>query len=278
MRLSPRHACAVASALVAVGLGGSADASPAPSCGTADSAAFAVGSEIHDGPARYTAGGAPGHWSVELTNTSSRVCRDVHPVLVLLDERRSLRPEQIRMGFREPADPAGRWRPVRFSETDADENVGVFDAGFRGLTLAPGETGTLDVRLAFTAGTAPDRVVVRAALVQRRGDDGEWVGESPAYRFDVGVGAGRPPRRDGVPPQDAGAGVGPGAGKEPGAAAPAPGGDGAVPERADGSAAGAAGAELAATGPRALARLGLAAGGLVLAGTVLVLAARRVRP
>ncbi|GAA4938009.1 hypothetical protein GCM10023237_70240 [Streptomyces coeruleoprunus] len=43
----------------------------------------------------------------------------------------------------------------------------------------------MPVRLGFTADARPDQVTANAAIVQRRGDDGEWVGESGDYRFAV---------------------------------------------------------------------------------------------
>lgn len=44
----------------------------------------------------------------------------------------------------------------------------------------------MKVRLGFTADTRPNEVTANAAVVQRRGDDGEWVGESGGYRFGIG--------------------------------------------------------------------------------------------
>ncbi|MDG4860317.1 hypothetical protein P8605_19525 [Streptomyces sp. T-3] len=72
-----------------------------------------------------------------------------------------------------------------FEKTDQDENVGVFDDGFAGFSLAPGKKITVDVRLAFTADTQPNEVTANVALVQRQNDDGEWVGESNDYKFSI---------------------------------------------------------------------------------------------
>ncbi len=43
------------------------------------------------------------------------------------------------------------------------------------------------MRLAFTSDTAPGEVTANAAVVQRRGGDGEWIGQSNDYRFRVGA-------------------------------------------------------------------------------------------
>lgn len=113
--------------------------------------------------------------------------------------------------------------------TGRDENIGVFD-GFPGFSVGAGDTVSVDVRLAFADDTRPDRVVATAALVRRKDDDGDWVGESDDYPFTIEEAAG--------------------------------------PTLAD---------ELARTGPRALLGLGVAAGTLLLAGTTLVVGARRLR-
>jgi hypothetical protein len=56
------------------------------------------------------------------------------------------------------------------------------DGGFH---VAGRATVRVKVRLALTADTPPNQVTVNAAVVQRRGDDGDWVGESDDYRFAV---------------------------------------------------------------------------------------------
>ncbi|WP_395360777.1 hypothetical protein ACHGLA_13380 [Streptomyces sp. YH02] len=195
---------------------------PAPACGTPSGSAFPVDTRIHGGPADYPAGGPLQEWKLDLTNTTDATCSGIHPVLVLTDERRVLRPEQIRFEFYD--DGAGRWRPVTFEATEQAENVGAFtgpddsgasghpdDSGasgnsdgsgtsarpdssarpdgsdrFDGFIVPAGRTLTVPVRLGFRAEAAPDEVVVNAAVVQRRGVDGDWVGESGDYRLTVG--------------------------------------------------------------------------------------------
>ncbi|MGW1201792.1 peptidase [Streptomyces cyaneofuscatus] len=80
---------------------------------------------------------------------------------------------------------------------DSDESAGS-DDGFLGFTVPAGTTVSVRVRMAFTSDTAPGRVTARAAVVQRRHqdkakgggrEDGDWVGESGAYRFVIVDGA-----------------------------------------------------------------------------------------
>ncbi|MFF3496673.1 hypothetical protein ACFYWS_35640 [Streptomyces sp. NPDC002795] len=186
---------------------------------------FPIDTRIDDGPATYHPGDAPRHFSLDLTNTTATRCADLHPVLVLVDKTRKLTPKRIALEFRD----GGRWRPVTVERTARDENIGVFD-GFPGFSVGAGDKVTVDVRLAFADGTGPDDVVATAALVRRKDDDGDWVGESGDYPFSIEEAAG--------------------------------------PTLAD---------ELARTGPRALLGLGVAAGTLLLAGTTLVVGARRLR-
>lgn len=161
-----------------------------PTCATG-AGSFPVRTRVHGGPDSYDAGGGYGTWSLELTNTTSRTCRNIHPVIVLVDEKRALRPAQPRLEFYAGARP----HPVPFERTDADELVGVLDHdGFPGFTVRPHRTLTVTLRLAVTSEARPNDVVANAAVVQRRGDDGEWVGESNDYRFrivDSGGGADR---------------------------------------------------------------------------------------
>ncbi|MCX5226422.1 hypothetical protein [Streptomyces sp. NBC_00233] len=173
---------------------------PAPTCGTPSGSAFPLDTRIHGGPVDYPAGGPLQEWKLDLTNTTDATCSGIHPVLVLTDGRRVLRPGQIRFEFYDAG--AARWRPVTFEATEQAENVGVFtgsedsggsggaDAsegpeGFGGFMVPAGGTLTVPVRLGFRAETAPDEVVVNAAVVQRRGADGDWVGESGDYRLTV---------------------------------------------------------------------------------------------
>ncbi|MFI6417733.1 hypothetical protein ACIBG6_10050 [Streptomyces sp. NPDC050842] len=158
---------------------------PAPSCGTAADGGFPLATRIHGGPDDYAAGGPLRAWKLDLTNTTDTSCTGVHPVLVLADSDRdrALRPAQIRFEFYDEG--SARWWPVVFETTEAAENVGVF-ADFGGFAVPAGRTLTVPVRLAFREDTAPDEVVVSAAVVQRRGADGDWVGASGDYRLTVG--------------------------------------------------------------------------------------------
>ncbi|MER7911136.1 hypothetical protein [Streptomyces sp. NPDC096068] len=156
---------------------------PVPGCGVPDDEAFPLDTRIHGGPAGYTAGGPFRDWRLDLTNTTGSPCSGIHPVLVLTDRDRVLRPEQIRFEFYDAG--AARWHPVAFQETSEAENVGVF-TDFGGFAVPAGETLTVPVRLAFDAGTAPGEVLVNAAIVQRRGADGDWIGDSGDYRLTIG--------------------------------------------------------------------------------------------
>lgn len=160
-----------------------------PTCATAAGDDFPIRTRISGGPATYVPGGGFGRWTLELTNATDETCGNVHPVVVLVDGRPALRPRQILLEF----DDGERLRPVRFERTDRDENVGVLGdpAAFPGFTIAPGRTVTVGLRLAFTSDAAPDRVVASAAVVRRRADDGDWVGASNDYAFDI-VDAGGP--------------------------------------------------------------------------------------
>ncbi|MFJ1736257.1 hypothetical protein [Streptomyces sp. NPDC088254] len=175
-------------------------APPGSSCAGADAGAFPLTSRIHGGPASYRAGGGYGVWYLDLTNTTGRTCTGVHPVVVLVDSARALKPSQPQLEFY--AD--GRPRPVRFETTDEDELVGALmdppaDPGegaatdpdadpatpFPGFTVAPGKPLTVKLRLSFSSDAVPDTVTLNAAVVQRHGDDGEWIGQSNDYRFTV---------------------------------------------------------------------------------------------
>ncbi|GAA0619758.1 hypothetical protein GCM10010394_57790 [Streptomyces crystallinus] len=156
-----------------------------PVCGDRAGADFPVATRIHGGPAEYVPGGGQQLWYVDLTNTTAHTCRNIHPVVVLVDRDRTLRDGQAKMDFFDAA--AGRPHPVPFERTDADEHIGVFDDGFPGFVIGAGSTVTVKVRLGFTADTRPNEVTANAAVVQRRGDDGEWVGESGGYRFGIGL-------------------------------------------------------------------------------------------
>ncbi|MEU2239142.1 hypothetical protein ABZ572_07025 [Streptomyces sp. NPDC018338] len=166
---------------------------PTPSCGAAPDGGFPLAARIHGGPADYPAGGPLQAWRLDLTNATDAPCTGVHPVLVLTDRDRALRAGQIRFEFYDEG--SAGWRPVVFEATEEAENVGVF-TGFGGFAVPAGQTLTVPVRLAFRADTVPDEVVVSAAVVQRRGADGDWVGASDDYRLTVGPVA---PEESGTP-------------------------------------------------------------------------------
>ncbi|MER5950635.1 hypothetical protein ABT127_31820 [Streptomyces sp. NPDC001904] len=209
----------------------------------ADGARFPVDARIHPGPDTYHPGDDRRRWSIDLTNTTGTGCSAIHPVLVLVDRGRELRARQIRMEFHDGT----RWRPVTFEHTDEDENIGVLDDGFPGFPVGAGKTVTVGLRLAFAEDTRPGRVVANAAVVQRRGDDGDWVGESGSYPFAI---AGADADADGD--ADTGSAV-----------------DGTDPSLPD---------QLAETGRNAsLAGLGATACALLAVGGALVLGSRRLR-
>jgi hypothetical protein len=157
---------------------------PAPAPHVGDSCAptgraFPLTTRIHGGPTAYEAGGDYSIWYLDLTNTTRHTCAAVHPVVVLVDERHVLKPSQPRLEFYD----GPRTRAVRFERTDEDELVGVF--GGAGLTVGPGQTLPVKVRLALTPDAVPNQVTLNAAVVQRHGDDGDWVGQSNTYRFGI---------------------------------------------------------------------------------------------
>ncbi|MFC7819462.1 hypothetical protein ACFUTR_33110 [Streptomyces sp. NPDC057367] len=198
MRLfTPVSPCLVAAAALLVA---SAPATPAhadpraplPACTAPDDHTFPLTTRVHGGPAAYEAGGGYGTWYLDLTNTTSRTCEGIHPVVVLVDEKRTLEPSQPRLEFYD----GGRPYPVTFEPTDRDELIGAFGdsgseagsgslSGFPGFTVGPGETVTVKVRLALTSDAEADEVTANAAVVQRRGGDGEWIGQSNDYRFRI---------------------------------------------------------------------------------------------
>ena len=165
------------------------------SCAGADEQGFPLTARIHDGPSTYEAGGGFGVWYLDLTNTTSRTCTDVHPVVVLADDKRALKPSQTELEFYDGPST----RPVMLTETDESELVGVFDGNdFPGFTIASGATVSVKVRLAVASDAVTNAVTVNAAAVQRQGADGQWVGESNDYRF--GIGEDPPPPPPSPPP------------------------------------------------------------------------------
>ncbi|MGW6567415.1 LPXTG cell wall anchor domain-containing protein [Streptomyces sp. NPDC054975] len=246
---------------------------PTPACGKATDPGFPIDTRIHGGPTTYVPGAGFRTFQVDLTNTTAEPCRGIHPVLVLADRDRALQPAQIRLEFYDSE--ARRWRPVAFEGTEEDENVGVFsdvadlsglsglpglsgDAGgppFVGFDVPAGRTVTVPVRLAFREDAAPNEVVANAAIVQRQGDDGDWVGESGDYRLAIATdGAEEEPESD------------------PAEATP-PRGDTGIPRppALDGP-------ELAQSGRESAAPLVPVAGALLLTGAGLLAATRRRRP
>ncbi|MFH0174906.1 hypothetical protein [Streptomyces cacaoi] len=203
MRLCPPVSLclAVAAAL----LPAPAHAVAGPSCAGPDGADFPLTTRLHGGPASYRAGGGYGIWYLDLTNTTRLTCDGIHPVVVLVDTGRTLKPSQAHLEFYADGQP----HPVRFEPTDEDELVGAFTdgptageaegrsdgqgegtRGFPGFTVGPGRTLTVKLRLALTSDTAPNAVTANAAVVQRHGDDGDWIGQSNDYRFAVEAGTG----------------------------------------------------------------------------------------
>ncbi|MGW4196114.1 hypothetical protein [Streptomyces sp. NPDC005004] len=173
----------LASASVLLPLSPSAAHAATAGCApTGDGRTFPLATRIHGGPNSYVAGGDFGTWYIDLTNTSKVACTGVHPVVVLVDERRALKPAQPRMDFYD----GSRARAVRFVSTDEQELIGVLEGeGFGGFTVAPGKTVSVEVRLALAADAALEQVTANAAVIQRKGDDGDWVGESNVYRFGI---------------------------------------------------------------------------------------------
>ncbi|MFF8864593.1 hypothetical protein ACF08B_21325 [Streptomyces sp. NPDC015139] len=179
--LSTSLCVAAAAALVPVSPA-AAHAAASPSCAAPGDRAFPLTTRIHGGPGSYEAGGDFGTWYLDLTNTTGRTCADIHPVVVLTDRERRLKPSQPRLEFYD----GGRALPVTFESTDEQELVGVMDAaGFKGFTVAPGRTVTVKVRLSLASDAVPDQVTANAAVIQRRGADGDWVGQSNDYRFGI---------------------------------------------------------------------------------------------
>ncbi|WP_328771332.1 hypothetical protein [Streptomyces sp. NBC_00286] len=218
----------------------------------------------------YEAGGGYRSWYLALTNTTRETCRSIHPVVVLVDQKRVLEGGQVRLQFYESEGAGARAYPVRFERSGEDESVGVFDdgdGGFSGFSVGAGKTVSVRVRLAVAEGAVSNDVVASAAVVRRHddGDDGDWVGQSNDYRFRiVDEDASQVPRDPSQLPQDPQ--------ESPDGATPEP-----VPEKGfpfpD---------ELAGTGPASRrGLLGTAAAGLLLiatgAGAMLIARRRRRR-
>ncbi|MEV8476479.1 hypothetical protein [Streptomyces sp. NPDC051173] len=222
-------------------------------CGRPGSATFPIAARLKGGPVTYERGGDQQVWELELRNGTGADCRDVHPVAVFADRGRALRPGDIRFDFYDTA--ASRWRPVRLERTDEAENVGVFEGtspDFPGFAVPAHAAVPVRVRLGFTGGAPEGPVTFNVTAVQRRGGDGDWVGESDDYTFGVAGTA---------------ASAAPGAGR---ADDEAPG-EGEATEAGHRSL-------LADTGSqRPLFAIGAAAFALVLAGGSMIFGARRAR-
>ncbi|MFI1647954.1 hypothetical protein ACH4XT_13570 [Streptomyces avidinii] len=171
-----------------IGAGGGRPAPALPSrtqatCGDGKSTAFPIGARIRGGPAVYRTGAGPQTWYLDLTNTTNSECTAIHPIVVFTDKARTLRPAHLRMDF----DAPGGTFPVSLERSDRDEIIAVFDGGdaFPGFSVGPGGSLTVKVGLAFAPDAPVGEVVADAALVQREGDDGDWIGEAGGYRFSV---------------------------------------------------------------------------------------------
>ncbi|MFI6693118.1 hypothetical protein ACIBLA_15375 [Streptomyces sp. NPDC050433] len=154
-----------------------------PSCGKASDSDFPIDARIHGGPDDYRPGGPPQSWSIDLSNSTDEACHNIHPVIVLSDRHRSLTAAEVKLQL---TDDKGRWRTMSLEKSDDDETIAVLEGGFPGFAVPAQQTVTVRVRLAFTAAAGANKVVANAATVQRRGGDGDWVGESNDYRFSVG--------------------------------------------------------------------------------------------
>jgi hypothetical protein len=280
-RAAPHAALSAQTAALAVPAVPAALAAPAPICGKATDPDFPIKTRIRGGPATVRAGSGFHTWSVELTNRTREGCDRIHPVLVITAEDRTLTADRVTVEFHD--EEADRWRPVTLERTTEDEFVGVFDDGFQGFVVPAGGTVTVRTRLSVAAGTAANRVTVNAAIVQRKGDDGDWVGESGDYRFAVLEGEGEEEREgedDGVrsasptPARSAG---------QPATASPTtlptepPTAPASAPAPVDQPSPGTH-EQLATTGSGSLARIGVGATVILLSAGLLVLVARRLLP
>ncbi|WP_425444628.1 hypothetical protein [Streptomyces phaeoluteigriseus] len=195
MRLcTPVSLCLAAAAVL---LPVPAFAEAGPSCAGADAGDFPLTTRLYGGPDSYRAGGGYGTWFLDLTNSTRGTCAGVHPVVVLVDSAHALKPSQSQLEFY--AD--GRPHAVRLETTDEEELVGALAdtpgesaepaepaeraTPFPGFTVPAGRTVTVKLRLSITSDAVPNQVTANAAVVQRQGDDGEWIGQSNDYRFSI---------------------------------------------------------------------------------------------
>jgi hypothetical protein len=170
-----------------------------PTCGKAADPDFPIDTRVLGGASVHRAGGGFEPWSVELANTTGEACQNIHPVIIFTGRDPGLTPARITLEFYD--DGAALWRPVVLETTAEGEVVGVLDGEgrFPGFAVPARKSVTAKVRLRLATDAPPNEVTVNAAVVQRQGDDGDWVGESGDYRFavlggdDAGIDAGVAP-------------------------------------------------------------------------------------
>ncbi|TXS55336.1 hypothetical protein [Streptomyces sp. t39] len=259
------------------GQGVSRPADQQPTCGKESDPQFPIRTRIHGGPATVRPGSGFQGWRLDLTNTTPELCHHIHPVVILTDRDGALAADRVAVQFHDT--DAGRWRAVALERTGEAELVGAVDDGFQGFVVPAGRTVTVEARLSFAAGTAPGDVTVNTAVVQRKGDDGDWVGESGDWHVAVS-GAPSPgtrepaestpptgtPQRSGAPdPSGSATATAPGTAESSGAAERPPSG---YPHHPD---------QLASTGSGTAVRIAAVAS-VIAAGTgVAVLLNRRSR-
>ncbi|MEV6026136.1 hypothetical protein [Streptomyces sp. NPDC052036] len=146
--------------------------------------AFPITTRIHGGPGSYKPGGADQTWYIDLTNTTAESCKNIRPVLVLVDTQHMLKDAEPRLMFY----GGDRWHPVTFTRTDRQELVGAFEDGFRGFTVAPRRTLPVKVRFALSDKARPSDVVAKAAVGPKKSSDEGWVGASDDYWFQIEAG------------------------------------------------------------------------------------------
>ncbi|MFF3289734.1 hypothetical protein [Streptomyces sp. NPDC003023] len=239
----------------------------APTCGKPSDPDFPITTRVHGGPDTVRAGSGFHSWSIDLRNGTRENCDRIHPVLVLTARERGFAADRVTLEFHD--ERADRWRPVTLEATTRDELVGAFDDGFQGFVVPAGETVTVRTRLSIAAGTAANTITVNAAVVQRDGDDGDWVGESGDYRFAVVAGGGAEPDAP-TPARSTPARSTPAA-ESPAAESPAATEPAEQPRPSSSE-------QLATTGSGALARIGVGAAVIVMSAGLLVFVARRLRP
>jgi hypothetical protein len=179
----PAATAAAASHVPPPGNAAAPPADLAPVCGSPAASGFPIDSRLRGGPSGYPAGLLSSGFSLDLHNTTGSPCTDVHPLIILVDRDGRLTPRQFSLRYEFPGVP---WRTVPIETTDRGENIGIpGGTDGPGLTLPPGATVTVRLRLWFAPDAPAERVVASATTMQRRGDDGMWIAESNHYAFDV---------------------------------------------------------------------------------------------